>query len=319
MAWFMNGTALVTGAGGFIGSNLVRALIAQNIPVHIIWKRSTDPWRLHDVKDRLTFHAIDLLDKRALTRLVKKVTPDFIFHLASYGAYPRQTDPLKMEEVNIRGTRHLLEATLDLPYRVFVHTGTSSEYGFKDHPMREEEALSPISYYAITKATATHLCQVVSQTFHKPIVVLRPFSVYGPYEEGSRLVPTAIRAILCKGRIRLTPGHERRDFVYIDDIVSAYLGAIEHAANVAGHVINIGTGTESTNDEVVRTLFGVAGQTVPVKKGGFPTRSWDTSHWVADISRAARLLGWKPAYTLTQGLSKTFQWFQAHSSLYEKD
>ena len=315
----MNGIALVTGAGGFIGSNLVRALIAQNIPVHIIWKRSTDPWRLNDIKNRLTFHATDLLDKRSLKRLVKKLAPDFIFHLASFGAYPLQTDCAKMEEVNIRGTRHLLESTVDLPYRVLVHTGSSSEYGFKDHPMKESDVLAPVSYYAITKATATHLCQMAAKTFHKPIVVLRPFSVYGSYEEGERLIPTAIEAIRHKKNIRLTPGHQRRDFVYVDDVVGAYLKAIEHAAAIAGHVINIGTGTQSTNDEVVRTLFTVAGQTVEVEKGGFPARSWDTSHWVADISRAARLLGWKPAYTLERGLSKTFQWFQTHSSLYEKD
>ncbi|KKU83557.1 MAG: Nucleoside-diphosphate-sugar epimerase [Microgenomates group bacterium GW2011_GWA2_47_8] len=267
----------------------------------------------------LTFHATDLLDKRSLRRLVKKLAPDFIFHLASFGAYAQQTDCAKMEEVNIRGTRHLLESTVDLPYRVLVHTGSSSEYGFKDHPMKESDVLAPVSYYAITKATATHLCQMAAKTFHKPIVVLRPFSVYGSYEEGERLIPTAIEAIRHKKNIRLTPGHQRRDFVYVDDVVAAYLKAIEHAAAIGGHVINIGTGTQSTNDEVVRTLFTVAGQTVEVEKGGFPARSWDTSHWVADISRAARLLGWKPAYTLERGLSKTFQWFQTHSSLYEKD
>lgn len=311
-----NQSVLVTGAGGFIGANLVRRLLADGYRVHVIWKKETNPWRIADVLSQLSLHEIELSDRNGLALLLKRINPQAIFHLAAHGAYSSQTDVDQMIKVNIEGTLNLLLASKDIDYQAFVNTGSSSEYGFKNKPMKETDVLAPVSFYAATKASATHLCRVFSREFDKPIVTLRPFSVYGPYEEPSRFIPTIITSLMTQKTIRLTPGNQRRDFVSADDVVDAYLAMMKKGKSVRSEVFNIGTGKEYTNDEVVRTLFTVVKKKTRVIKGAFPARSWDTDHWVADISTAKRLIGWRPRYTLASGLTKTYEWFSAHKRLY---
>jgi len=308
-------TVLVTGAGGFIGANLVRKLQAANYRVHIIWKSTTNPLRIKDIKTNLIFHEVDLANLTVLKHTLGKIQPDYIFHLATHGAYSSQTDANLMEKVNVQGTLNLLQATLNIPYKVFVNTGTSSEYGFKNKPMKETDLLTPTSVYAATKAAATLLGQVFARIYNKPIVTLRPFSVYGPFEEPSRFIPTIIRAVLTNTSIRLTAGNIRRDFVYVDDVVNAYLKTMTKGPKLKGEILNIGTGRQYTNDEVVKTFFTVTKKSVFVKKGAFNKRSWDTDCWVADISRAKKILAWKPAYSLAEGLRKTYNWSLRYHAL----
>lgn len=306
--------AVITGAGGFIGANLVRRLLNEKYSVHVLWKKTTNPWRLKRIISNLTLHDVQLSDRTGLTHLFEQVKPDVIIHLAAHGAYSSQTDVDQMVNVNIQGLLNLLVASRDTDYRAFINTGSSSEYGFKDKPMKETDPLEPVSFYAATKASATYLCGVFAKEYKKPIVTMRPFSVYGPYEEPTRFVPTIINALIRQTPIKLTPGDQRRDFIYIDDLVDAYLAAMQNAKHIAGHVLNIGTGKEYTNDEVVAALFDVTGKKTSIQKGAFPSRLWDTSHWVADISRAKGFLRWRPQYTLASGLKKTYEWFIQHHS-----
>lgn len=303
---------LVTGAGGFIGANLVRRLLTDGYRVHVIWRKETNPWRITDILSQLSLHEVELSDRSGLTTLVEHINPKTVFHLAAHGAYSSQTDIDRMIEVNIKGTLNLLAASKNVDYDMFVNTGSSSEYGFKNKPMKETDVLEPTSFYAATKASATHLCRVFSREYNKPVVTLRPFSVFGPYEEPSRFIPTIIKALIAKTPIRLTPGVQRRDFVYIDDVIDAYFAIMKKGKSIKGELFNIGSGIEQSNDEVVQKLFSATEKKTRIVKGAFPARSWDTEHWVADISRANRLLGWQPRYTLTSGLKKTFEWFTQH-------
>ncbi len=175
--------------------------------------------------------------------------------------------------------------------------------------MNENDILVPISFYAATKASATLLCQVFAREYQKPIVTLRPFSVYGPYEEEKRFIPTIIRSVIENKPIKLTPGAQRRDFIYVEDIVDIYIKAISNRKKLFGQILNMGTGIEYTNDEVVQTLFKLANKKVEIEKGAFPKRIWDMPHWVADASKTKRLLNWSPGFTLEEGLRKTYQWF----------
>ena len=300
---------LVVGGGGFVGANLTRKLIGLGYEVHLIWKLSSNPWRLNDIKKQIKFHIVDIQNKKKLTTLIKKIYPVAIFHLASHNAYRNQEDIEKIINVSINGTLNLLLASKDIPYKVFVNTGSSSEYGFKRKPMKESDFLEPISFYAAAKAGQTFLCQAFAFQYNKPIVTLRPFSVYGQYEQNDRFIPTIIRAVIEKKPINLTGGKQRRDFIYIDDMVNAYIKLLKHGKKLKGRILNIGTGKQYTNDEVVKALFKVTGQSVPINKGEFPKRIWDSPHWVADISKAKKLLNWTPAYSLEKGLTKTYNWF----------
>mgnify|MGYP001589606371 CR=1 FL=1 len=300
---------MITGGAGFIGSNLIKRLLdLGNNNINVTAKDSTSLSRLKSITGKIELHKIDLLDLKGLKKIFSKVNPSIIIHLATYSAYSDQQAAFEMVEVNINGTLNLLEASKDINYDIFINTGSSSEYGIKNNPMKETDILEPISFYAATKASATLLCQVFAKEFQKPIVTLRPFSVYGPYEEKKRFIPTIIKAVIEEKTIKLTPGDQRRDFIYIDDVIDIYINAILKGKKLAGQVLNMGTGIEYTNDQVVQALFKVTGKKVRVEKGAFPKRLWDTSHWVANISKAKKILKWKPRFTLKDGLKKTYEW-----------
>lgn len=314
-----NKNIVITGAGGFIGANLVRKLLAEHYGIHVLWKKSSSIWRLKEIKHKLIFHEINLNNATQMKNKLRKIMPLAIFHLAAHGAYRNQEEVKEMMKVSINGTINLLLASKDISYRIFVNTGSSSEYGFKNQPMRETDLLEPFSFYAAVKASATLLCQAFAFQYKKPIVTFRPFSIYGPYESYDRFIPTIIRALINNESIRLTPGYQRRDFVYVEDLVEAYTEAIQNGNMLKGKLCNIGTGKEYSNDEVVQILFKIAGKKVNVEKGRFPKRSWDNPHWVADISQTKKILKWKPNHTLEKGLQKTYEWFIKNKHIYHEN
>ncbi len=300
---------LITGGAGFVGTNLIRELIKLKYNVNLILKASSDLSRIKNILDKVKIYNVDLLEKQKLAETVSKINPSFIVHLATYSNYRSQADVEEMIDVNTKGTLNLLLASKNVDYKIFINTGSSSEYGIKNKPMSEKDYLEPISFYAATKASTALLCQVFSREYRKPIVTLRPFSVYGPYEDKKRFIPTIIKAILENKPIKLTPGRQRRDFIYIQDVVDIYIKTILRGKKLSRQILNMGTGIEYTNDEVVRTLFKVIGKKVKIQKGAFPKRLWDTPHWVADMSRTKKMLNWKPKFTLEEGLEKTYKWF----------
>lgn len=310
------GIVFITGAGGFIGANLTRKLVQLNYSVHILNRKKNLSWRLKEIENQVIIHYGDLTNFKTLQSALKKIQPDYIIHLAAYGAYSFQTEIEKIISVNILGTKNLLEASKNIPYKCFINTGSSSEYGFKDKPMKEDDFCDPVSYYAITKLTATHMCKIFSGDFNKPIVTLRPFSVYGPYEEPARFIPTIMKALILGKAINLTPGNQRRDFIYIDDVLDAYLKALKLGKKIKGKTFNIGFGKEFTNQEVVKKIFEVSGNKTKIKLGSYPKRYWDTEHWQADISYAKKNLKWAPKYNLGRGLKMTHSWFEKNLNFY---
>ena len=306
---------LITGGAGFIGANLIRELLRLNYKVNLILKKSSDLWRIKDILNKVKIHHADLLNKKKLTKIVSKINPNFIIHLATYSGYRNQADVEEMIDVNIKETLNLLLASKNVNYNLLINTGSSSEYGIKEKPMKEDSLLEPISFYAATKSSATLLCQVFAKEYKKPIVTLRPFSVYGPYEEEKRFIPTIIKAVLKNKSIKITPGNQRRDFIYIKDVVDIYIKALSYGKKLSCQILNVGTGIEKTNDEVVCILLKLTGKKVRIEKGAFPKRLWDTQHWVSDISKTQKLLRCKPKFSLEKGLWKTYKWYL---KLYEK-
>lgn len=314
---YNGGKILITGGGGFIGANLTRKLLDLNYEVHILWKKDSDPWRLQDIKNKIHFHTVDIGDLKKLTLLLKKVNPTAIYHLATYSSYRNQEDVKNIYEVSVNGTLNLLLASRDIPYKIFVNTGSSSEYGFKNDPMKEDDLLEPVSFYASAKSAQTLLCQTFSYHYKKNIVTIRPFSVYGPYEQKDRFIPVIARSLINDKPIKITSGNQRRDFIYIDDIIDIYIKTISCADRISGKILNAGTGIEYSNDEIVKALFKVTGKKVLVEKGKFAKRIWDSPHWVADIKNVKRELNWKPGFSLEKGLGNTYDWFLKNENLYE--
>ncbi len=314
---YKNKPVLITGAAGFVGANLTRRLIELGARVYVIVKRSTNMWRLREVEEKFSMHDVSLTDEKKLTELVRKIKPMYVFHLAARGAYSYQTDCAEMIEVNVRGTATLLSALREVPYRGFVNTGTHSEYGFKRHPLQEIDVLEPVSFYAATKAAATHLTQVFAIQEKAPAVTLRLFSVYGPWEEPTRLIPTIITRALKGEPLLLTQGRERRDHVYVGDTVEAYLFSALSAAKHKGAVFNVCSGRQYAIREVVATLEKIVGK-LDKRWGTYPARSWDTDYWVGDPTYMARTIGWRVTTALEEGLKETVEWLRVHEKEYDR-
>ena len=183
---------LVTGASGFVGANLARRLLADGHDVHLVLRPSHQPWRVEELRDSVTVHSVDIDDREGLELAFAAARPEWIFHLAAHGAYPQQRDFDRMIVTNVHGTGHLLATAEQAGFDAFVHAGTSSEYGYKDHAPSEHELVEPNSPYAVSKAAATQFCRMTGQRTGLPIRTLRLYSAYGPYEEPTRLIPTLI-------------------------------------------------------------------------------------------------------------------------------
>lgn len=310
------GKVLITGATGFIGANLARAFAGDH-DVHLLLRSRKHAWRIADILDKVVVVDADLLDAGRLAAAVKKVRPEYIFHLAAYGAYPRmQTDAQEMFSVNIQGTYNLLEAARDVGYRCFVNTGSSSEYGIKSRPMKESDLLEPNTLYGISKAAATMLCAHEARGQDKPVVTLRPFSAYGYYEESFRLVPSVILKCLEGKDVPLSSGEQRRDYVFIGDVVEAYRKAMK-LKSPRGDVFNLGSGKDVSVREVAAMAHALVGGKNRLLFGKMQKAAFDTAPcWKADTKKTAGVLKWKSRTGLKEGLRKTIGWLRENRAMY---
>jgi nucleoside-diphosphate-sugar epimerase len=258
---------------------------------------------------------VQLHDIESVTRVIDQIRPDWVFHLAVYGAFSSQTDLQGMVQTNIQGTINLVQACLKTGFEAFVNTGSSSEYGFKDHPPVETEAIEPNSPYAATKAASTLFCRQTARQQQVHLPTLRLYSVYGPYEDPTRLISTLIVRGL-QGELPPLVGPETaRDFVHVDDVVEAYLLAATHPKQEPGAIYNVGAGVQTTLREAVAVARQVLEIPAEPSWGTMPARSWDTSVWVSDNRKICKELGWKPCFDFHQGFTTTVEWFRAHPDL----
>jgi len=306
----------VSGSTGFVGANIARRFLSEGWEVHISVRRGANTWRLHDVLDQMQVHELDLLDYPALCSTMEKVRPHSIIHLATYGAYPRiQTDLDKIFETNMVGTLNLVRASDKVKYESFINTSSSSEYGLVKKYMAEGDLPAPVNYYGATKAGATIFCQVHTKITGAPIVTTRLFSVFGPFEESTRLVPSTIRKCLLNQELEFTSGLQKRDFIYTQDIEDAYLELVRRP-ELKGEVINIGTGRHYDVRSMVEAIIA---ETKTTSKPAWAKLATDESgdfYWVADTSKADRLLKWKPRHSLKEGVKKSVEWVRQNLQFY---
>ncbi len=299
---------ILTGATGFVGANLARCLLKEGHRVHILVRPGYSPWRIKSIRDDLEIHEVDFLDKPKLEAIVNVIQPEWVFHLATFGAYSWQTDLYQMVNTNYLGTINLLEACLQTGFDTFINTGSSSEYGFKVSAPDETEWLEPNSHYAVTKASATQYCRYTAQKHNMRVFTLRLYSAFGPYEDPRRLIPTLIRFGF-KGTLPpLVSPEVARDYIYIDDVIAAYFLAAMKPDQDSGAIYNIGTGIQTSLGEVVEVARKVLGISQEPEWGTLPQRLWDTNSWVANSLKAQKDIDWHPHFTFEQGFRKMMEW-----------
>jgi len=310
----------VTGASGFVGSNLARRLLTEGYEVHISVREHSDLWRLKDVVKRLHCHPVDLTNERQIKTVIKEVNPELIFHLANIGVYGDVHAPEKnVIETNFLGAVNLLNACDQIDYRCFVNTGSSAEYGPKDHPMKEDDDCQPINVYGISKLAATQYCNILAKNNNKPIVTFRIFSPYGPFNHSSRLITYAILNALDNQPLNLANPNSVRDYIYADDVLDLLFLGVDNIEHCKGQVFNVGGGVQKTVQEVVDNILRLTESTSTLNWNTMSGRSFETKRWEADMLKVSEYFNWSPRYLLEEGLQKTVVWFKDNMSLYAKE
>jgi UDP-glucose 4-epimerase len=304
---------LLTGGTGFVGANLARRLLRDGHELHLLVRPEYQGWRIEDIREQVTLHELHLHDTQTVARAVGQIRPEWVFHLAVHGAYSWQTDWEEMVRTNIQGTMSLLSGCLKVGFEAFVNTGSSSEYGLKKHAPAESEPLEPNSHYAVTKAAATLFCRHTAQSQRVHVPTLRLYSAYGPYEEPRRLLPTLIRRGLNGEWPALVDPEVARDFVYVDDVVEAYVLAASNRTSERGAIYNVGSGVQTTLREVVKVAREVMRIGAEPNWSTMPNRQWDAEVWVGDNRKICSQLGWQPQYAFAEGFRTMVEWFQKGS------
>ena len=306
---------LVTGAGGFVGVNLCRALAGAGARVHGTVRPGGNSWRLEALEQAAAVHPVDLADAPAVTRLVTTAEPEIVFHAAVRSAYDRSAGLGPWVADGVLSLAHVLDAAAAAGTRRVVLLGSFLVYApggpDGDGLHREEDPLRPACLRGAVKAASSLVGFAGARVLDLPLVELRLFSVYGPWEPLHRLVPRAIRAALRGEELPLTGPGLRRDLVHVDDVVAACLRAAT-APGVAGRTLPVGSGREVANEEVVQEVERIVGARIHTRPGAHPPRATDVSRCRADLSGARELLGWEPRYSLREGLAATVPWVAEH-------
>ncbi len=288
-------------------------LVAAGEEVHAVLRPELTSWR-NAALQGATVHYGSILDADWLDQTVRAVQPDVVFHCAAHGAYSFQRDFRTIAATNIVGTTNILHAAAAAGCGRLVNSGTSSEYGDCDHAPSESETPHPNSVYAATKAAATWLCSMGAESLDLEVVTLRLYSAYGPYEDPRRLMP-ALCAHALRGELPpLADPWIVRDFVYIDDVIDAYVTAARAAHPQA--IYNVGTGVETSLAVLVELVRDAFDLDVAPDWGAYPNRAWDVRCWRADATSIAEDLGWAPRRSLPEGLRTFAGWIAEHGDVY---
>lgn len=309
---------IVTGGAGFIGSMLVRCLLAHEVAEVVVIDdfSSGKEENLAEVRARISVHAIDIRNYEAIAPIIKGA--ETVFHLAAIPSVPRSIDnPVPSHEVNVDGTFQVLRAALHGGVGRVVYAASSSAYGDSETlPKVETMPPNPKSPYAAQKLMGEYYASVFYSCFGLETVSLRFFNVYGPRQDPSSPY-SGVLSLFNKALLeRRSPtifgdGEQSRDFTYVSDVAELCIKAAQAGPHVCGKVYNAGNGNRYTLNFVWELLQRIEGVSLPAVYA--PPRPGDVRHSQADTTAAKRDLGHAPAVSLEEGLRRTLEWYRSQA------
>lgn len=325
--------ALVTGAGGFIGSHLTERLVQLGAQVRaLVHYNSRNDWGLlellpAEIVENLDVFPGDLTDAAIVRRAVADC--QIVFHLGAVIAIPYSYQaPRQFLDTNVMGTLNVLQACLETRVEKVIHTSSSETYGTARYaPIDEEHPLQGQSPYAASKIAADKLAESFYRSFELPVATLRPFNTFGPRQSARAVIPTIISQALTSDTINLGLLTPVRDFTFVEDTVSAFIKIAESPQSI-GEVFNTGTGRGVTMGDLAlmimerchaqqKIIMGFHAQQIAADWKRFRPAQSEVMTLICDNTKALKILGWKPCYTLEHGLDRTIDYVQQHLTRYK--
>jgi len=299
---------LLTGATGFIGSHLLEKMVQQEIPVAIILRESSDTSRIKHLLKSVTVIKGDLSDIASIESQIVAFQPEVLVHLAWYGVENRFRNEYQQLSLNLLHVSNLLQIIEKTPIKKIIGFGSQGEYGPHAETLDENYHPKPTTLYGVSKLCAYQIMQVFCQQKNIDLAWIRLFSIYGPKDNTSWLIPSVIKDLLAKNSPPLTEGKQFWDFLYVSDAVQAIMGVIE-SPNATG-IFNLGSGASVTIRKVVETIRHFIDPAIELGFGQVPYRPDQVMFLEADTRKLKTTVGWHPKVSLEEGLQHTIAWYQ---------
>ena len=318
---------LVTGAGGFIGSHLIEALLAKGADVRAFVKYNGrgDLGMISDLPKASQSSLEIILGDVADPFFVRKVVRgcDYVFHLAALIGIPYSyVAPSDYVRVNVQGTVNILQACCDEGTNRVVHTSTSEAYGTAQYtPIDEKHPLQGQSPYSASKIAADKIVQPYYQSFDLPVVTVRPFNTFGPRQSARALIPTVISQALTRDKVSLGSLEPVRDLTFVKDTAEGLI-TVGLCDEVLGQVVNLGTGTGNSIATIVKEILKMLGkENMPIEQDQSRVRppKSEVMCLISDNTIAREVCGWQPKYSLQKGLSETIDWIKKNIEKYRPE
>lgn len=314
----------VTGAGGFIGSHLVEALVAAGADVRALLSYRSQHdlgalrWADPSLVSELDVQRADVRDSEAMERFVSGT--DAVFHLAALVAIPfSYANPRTVFDVNVTGTLNLALAAREAGVQRFIQTSTSEVYGTAQQiPITEDHPINAQSPYAATKAAADQLVMSFHRSYELPVTVVRPFNTYGPRQSMRAVLPTIVVQALAGGAVKLGSLTPRRDMTFVADTVQGFLSAAQSPA-AAGLVLQLGTGEDHSVGEMVESVGRAVGRELVVEEDPQRVRpaGSEVMRLISGPERIRSVTGWAPQWSLDGGIAELVRFVEAHPDAFD--
>lgn len=285
----MEDRILITGASGFLGKHLIK--------------------KLEKTKHKIYCLSTNLLEGKNVESVINKIKPSIVIHLAANVDLSRDRVTAKKNiDVNLTGTLNLVNALKKNQIRKFIFASTEEIYGDGLLPFKEDQLPKPPSSYSVTKLAGEHLCKIYASNLNFSLIIFRLATFYGPNNSVNRFFSRIILSALKNQDISLSSKNKKRDYLYIDDAINAFILAINKNLN-GQYVFNIGSGKNYSLDKVIKIILKTTNSKSKLLWNKIPERSLEANEWLMNISLVKKLLDWYPIISLEEGLIKTIKSF----------